>query len=374
MNRLLAIAWKELLQLQRDRISMAMVFMIPVMQLLLFGFAIDTDVRHITTVVFDQDRSTASRRFVAHLQATHFNDIVGYVHSYEEVDTAFKSGKAYVGVVVPTHFQADILQGRQGTVQVLVNGVDPTTVGSALGAAQGLATSLSARIGATRAGWQGQAYLPGSVLVEPLVRYNPDQRSAVSIVPGLIGVILTMTMVMFTSMALARERERGTLEALLVSPARRIEIIVGKILPYVVVGYLQISLVVLVGRWVFDVPVRGSLALLYATAAAFICGNLAVGLLFSTIAKTQQQAMQMSFFFLLPNILLSGFMFPFEAMPTPVQWLSQALPLTHFVRVVRRIMVQAAEASHVLVELYWLLGIFATIVLLTSFRFKKKLL
>jgi ABC-2 type transport system permease protein len=374
VTRLLAIAWKELIQLRRDRITMGMVVMMPLVQLLLFGFAIDTDVRHIATVVFDQDRSVASRRFVAHLEATKFNDVAGHVRSYREIDDAFKSGTANVAIVVPSRFQADILQGRGSAVQVLVNGVDPNTVGSALSAAEGLAGSVSARIGVMRAGWQGRPMAPNSVRVQALVKYNPDQRSAVFIVPGLIGVILTMTMVMFTSMALARERERGTLEALIVSPARSIEIIAGKILPYVMVGYLQMTIVLYVGHLVFDVPVRGSLPLLYATAAAFISGNLAVGLLFSTIAKTQQQAMQLSFFFLLPNILLSGFMFPFEAMPKPAQWLSQALPLTHFVRIVRRIMLQASDTAHVMGELYWLLGIFAALVLATSLRFSKKLL
>jgi ABC-2 type transport system permease protein len=371
---LLAIAWKELIQLRRDRISMAMVVMMPLVQLLLFGFAIDTDVRHIQTVVFDQDHSVASRRFVSFLEATKFNDVAGHVRSHREIDDAFKSGLANVAVVVPSRFQADILQGRGSAVQILVNGVDPNTVGSALSAAEGLAGNVSQRIGITRAGWQGRSPLPNSVRVQALVKYNPDQRSAVFIVPGLIGVILTMTMVMFTSMALARERERGTLEALIVSPARRIEIIAGKILPYVMVGYLQMSIVLYVGHLVFDVPVRGSVALLYLMAAAFISGNLAVGLLFSTLAKTQQQAMQMSFFFLLPNILLSGFMFPFEAMPMPAQWLSQALPLTHFVRIVRRIMLQAADTAHVMEELYWLLGIFAVLVVTTSLRFSKKLL
>jgi ABC-2 type transport system permease protein len=179
---------------------------------------------------------------------------------------------------------------------------------------------------------------------------------------------------MFTAMAIARERERGTLEALIVSPARPVEIVVGKILPYVVVGYIQMAIILIVGHWVFDVPIRGSLPLLFALSGAFIVGNLAVGLLFSTVARTQQQAMQMSIFFLLPNILLSGFMFPFTAMPSFVQWLAQGLPLTHFVRIVRRILLQQASFPEVQGELHWLLGIVLGLILITLARFKKKLL
>jgi ABC-2 type transport system permease protein len=193
-------------------------------------------------------------------------------------------------------------------------------------------------------------------------------------VPGLVGVILTMTMIMLTSMAIARERERGTLEQLIVSPVRRIELIAGKIAPYVAIGYVQISLILLVGRLVFRVPLAGSLGLLYALSSLFIAANLALGLFFSTLAKTQQQAMQMSFFFMLPNILLSGFMFPFEAMPKPAQWVSQALPLTHFMRIVRGITLKAATFADVSGELAWLAAILTVLIALTAVRFTKKLM
>jgi ABC-2 type transport system permease protein len=207
----------------------------------------------------------------------------------------------------------------------------------------------------------------------PSVRYNPDLRTAVYIVPGLIGVILTMTMVMLTSMALARERERGTLEQLIVSPVRRVELVVGKILPYVVIGYVQMALILACARLVFDVPIAGSSALLFALAFLFIAANLAVGLFFSTIAQTQQQAMQMSFFFLLPNILLSGFMFPFEAMPVPAQWISTALPLTHFLRIVRGVVLKGSDFDDLRVEVVWLACILAGLVAFSSLRFRKKL-
>lgn len=374
MSRIASLAWKEVIQLKRDRVSMAMIVMLPLIQLLLFGFAIDTDVRHVRTIVYDQDRSHASRRFVLHLQATTYSDAIGNVASYREVDDAFQRGDADAALVIPPKFSEHIRAGQKAPVQVIVNGTDPQIVGSVLSATEGLAQSVNQRLEVYRTNARGQRPSIGSVQVEPLIKYNPDRRSAVFIVPGLIGVILTMTMTMFTAMAIARERERGTLEALIVSPARPVEIIVGKILPYVVVGYVQMAMILMVGRWVFDVPIRGSLGLLFALAGAFIVGNLAVGLLFSTVARTQQQAMQMSIFFLLPNILLSGFMFPFSAMPSAVQWLAQALPLTHFVRIVRRILLQDASFPDVAGELHWMLGIVAGLILITLARFKKKLL
>ena len=217
------------------------------------------------------------------------------------------------------------------------------------------------------------AYAAQPIEIEPSTWYNPDLRTAVYIVPGLIGVILTMTMVMLTAMAIVRERERGTLEQLIVSPVKNVELVVGKILPYVIIGYVQITLILLVGRVVFQVPFVGSAPLLYALAFVFIAANLALGLFFSTLAKTQQQAMQMSFFFLLPNILLSGFMFPFEAMPRPAQWLAQGLPLTHFLRIVRGITLKGSGLADAAPELAWLVAILGALVLLASVRFTKKI-
>ena len=342
MNRLLALARKELLQVARDRLTMGMMVMIPVIQLLLFGWAIDTDVRHIPILVYDQDRSAESRDLVRRMEVTGYYDPVGRARSYDEVGRAMRSGQARVALVVPPEFGADVDVGRSRTVQLVVDGSDPLTVGSALNTATALVADRSAQMTAERLEALGTSPPPPPIQLEPTIWFNPEQRTAVYIVPGLVGVILTMTMVMLTAMAIARERERGTLEALIVSPVRRIEIVVGKILPYVIIGYVQMTLVLLVGWWLFDVPLGGSLVMLYELASLFILANLAVGLVFSTVARTQQQAMQMSFFFLLPNILLSGFMFPFEGMPKLAQWLAQALPLTHFLRIVRRITLKGA--------------------------------
>jgi len=356
IERPLVIAWKELRQLRRDRLTLAMMLVLPIVQLLLFGYAIDTDVRHIRTVVLDDDRTASSRDLVRRLEATGFYDVVGHVGRYEDVERAMRSGVARVAIVIPARFSARVSR-HEGRVQLVVDGSDPQVVASATDTAASLVASDPAR----------------RIRLEPDIRYNPELRTAVNIVPGLVGVILTMTMVMLTSMALARERERGTLEQLIVSPVKPRDLVLGKIVPYVGIGYVQMTLILLAGRYVFAVPIRGSIALLYALSFVFIAANLAIGLFFSTLAKTQQQAMQMSFFFLLPNILLSGFMFPFEAMPAPARLLAQGLPLTHFLRIVRGVVLKASGLGDLASELVWLTAIFGVLVTLSSLRFRKKL-
>jgi ABC-2 type transport system permease protein len=375
MTRMLAIAWKELIQVRRDRLTMAMMVGIPVLQLLLFGYAINTDVRNIATVVFDQDQSAQSRGFVRRMEATGFYEIVGHVRSYDDIGVALRSRDAMVALVVPPNFGADIEAGRSADLQLVVDGSDPQVVASATNTAMSLAAARSSVLTTERLGRLG---IPPSgpaqaIEMEPTTWYNPDLRTAVFIVPGLVGVILTMTMVMFTAMAIARERERGTLEQLIVSPIRRFELTLGKILPYIGVGYLQMSLILLVGSVVFAVPIVGSVQLLYGVSAFFIAANLALGLFFSTLAKTQQQAMQMSFFFLLPNILLSGFMFPWEAMPAPARWLSMILPLTHYLRVIRGVVLKGASLAELQVEIFWLVGLLIALTVVASLRFRKKL-
>jgi ABC-2 type transport system permease protein len=375
MNRMLSIAWKEMIQARRDRLTMGMMFGIPIIQLLLFGYAINTDVRNIATVVYDQDHSEESRGFVRRMEATGFYDLVGHVDSYEQIGIAMRSRQAMVALVVPPRFGAEVEAGRPARLQLVVDGSDPQVVASATNTAVSLAAARSSELSVARLQRLGQpAAAPSQVIVvEPATWYNQDLRTAVFIVPGLVGVILTMTLVMFTAMAIARERERGTLEQLIVSPIRSVELTVGKILPYIAVGYLQMSLILGVGSLVFKVPIVGSLGLLYLLSVFFIAASLAVGLLFSTIAKTQQQAMQMSFFFLLPNILLSGFMFPWEAMPTPAQWLATILPLTHYLRVVRGIVLKGASFAELSTELIWLAGITLVLIIVASMRFQKKL-
>jgi ABC-2 type transport system permease protein len=371
MRRPLVIAWKELIQLRRDRLTMAMAAALPIVQITLFGYAINTDVRHIPTVVFDQDASAESRDLAATLRATQFYDLVGAVHSYDEIDRALRSGRAHVALVVPPRFASDLRRGRPTTVQLVVDGSDPQTVASAIDTASGVVADRAARLTALRLGRLGLPPVAPAFTVEPSTWYNPELKTAIFVVPGLVGVILTMTMIMLTAMGIARERERGTLEQLVVSPIGRLELMIGKIVPYVGIGYTQMTLILLIGTLVFHTPFVGSLPLLYLLSSLFIAANLALGLFFSTLARTQQQAMQMSFFFLLPNILLSGFMFPFDGMPRPAQLLAQALPLTHFLRIVRGIALKGAGLRDLWGEVIALAAILMVLVILAAARFRK---
>lgn len=371
--RPLVIAWKELLQLRRDRLTLAMMVVLPIVQLLLFGYAVNTDVRHVPTVVYDQDKTAASRDLWRSLEATGFYDVVGHVEDYDAIARLLRTGNARVALVVPPDFASDLVRGRSADVQLIVDGSDPQIVASATTTAASLVLARSSELFVQRLSASGVPFVCEPMRLETNTWYNPDLRTAVYVVPGIVGVILTMTMVMLTAMAVARERERGTLEQLIVSPVKSIELVVGKIVPYVGMGYVQMTLILFAGKLVFDVPLLGSTGLLYALAFLFIAANLALGLFFSTLAKTQQQAMQMSFFFLLPNILLSGFMFPFEAMPRPARILAEVLPLTHFLRIVRGITLKGAALSDVRFDVLWLTAILALLLVLASLRFSKKL-
>ena len=369
LGRIAVVARKELLQLRRDRLTLGMMVVLPLIQLILFGYAIDTDVRHMPTLVYDQDGTARSRDLARRLEAPGFYDLVGGATSYDEVATAFRGGAAHVALVVPAGFAAALATGRPAEVQLLVDGSDPQTVASATNTAASVAGAWSAELRVQRLGAAG--FEP--IGLEVSTWYNPDLRTAVFIVPGLVGVILPMTMVMLTAMAIARERERGTLEQLIVSPVRSLELVVGKIFPYVAIGYVQMTLILGAGALIFDVPFVGDLPLLYLLAFVFIAANLALGLLFSTLAQNQQQAMQMSIFFLLPNVLLSGFMFPWDAMPRAAQLISQALPLTHFLRIIRGVALKGADFTDVAGEVLWMGGILLALITIAALRFQKKL-
>jgi len=368
------VAWKELLQLRRDRMTLAMMVVLPLLQLMLFGYAINTDVRHMPTLVYDQDQSAESRDFAASMVATGFYDIVGHPAGYPDIDQALRRGQAKVALVVPPHYGASLRSGKPAHLQLIVDGSDPQTVASATNTASAMALARSSEmlVGRLAASGTGMGFEP--IGLEPATWYNPEVRTAVFVVPGLVGVILTMTMVMLTAMAVARERERGTLEQLIVSPVKPVELVLGKIAPYIIIGYVQMTVILTAGHLIFHVPFRGSIPLLYALAFVFIAANLAIGLFFSTLARTQQQAMQMSFFFLLPNMLLTGFMFPYEGIPKPAQIPAQALPLTHFLRIVRSIVLKGGGFEDVYGELVWLVGILGFLVLVSSLRFRKKLI
>src|SRR5262249_40325919 len=323
-QRLGAMVQKEFVQMFRDQATLRLMLVVPLMQLLIFGFAIRTDVRHLPTVVFDQSRSQESRAFVQALIATDNFRLRPEARSYAEAVQAVAAGPAPAPVVPPPDYPRCRRRRPTAGVQVLVDATDPTASQGAVGAAQLVGQRTNIALVAARTGVSPSAHLPVDVRVRPL--YNPALQSAVFIVPGLIGMILANVLILVTALSIVRERETGTLEQLIVTPLAKWEIMLGKIAPYVLVGYVQRTTVLIVGHFVFHVPVRGPLPALYAGTFLFIVANLGLGLFLSTLGRNQAQVVQTAFFFLLPNVLLSGFMFPREAMPHAARVFGYALP------------------------------------------------
>jgi ABC-2 type transport system permease protein len=353
-QRLLAIFIKEFQQMMRDRLTFAMAIGVPILQLVLFGYAINTDPKGLPTVLVAADIGPMARSVSAALQNTGYFRIVHTTTREQEGARWIELGEAQFMVVIPEDFSRALIRGERPAVLVEVDATDPSASGNAIAAlgtvaAQALAHELSGAL-APRNG--------GAAPFEWRIhrRYNPEGLSRYNIVPGLIGTILTMTMVMLTGLAMTRERERGTMENLLATPVRPFEVMAGKILPYVVIGYVQLLVILAAAAMLFEVPMEGSMVLLLAMIGVFMLANLAVGFTFSTLAKNQLQAMQMTFFFFLPSMLLSGFMFPFRGMPHWAQHVGEVLPLTHFLRIVRGIMLKGQDALQVLPELWPLLA------------------
>lgn len=347
MTRLWALLKKEFIQMRRDRFTFGMMVGLPIIQLILFGFAINTDVKHLSTIVFDQSITQDSRDLLTSFTASEYFDIRFSAHSYQEINAAVESGKAKVGIVIPPDYTQNIKHGRSAAVQVIVDASDSMAASSAISSAQLIGQVKSQELLIKKfTGVSGRQTNP---LVDVRIRpwYNPDFVSSFYMVPGILGIVLTMTMVMITSMAIVRERERGTLEQLIVTPMKTHELMLGKIIPYVFVGYVQATLALLVGVLVFDVPIRGSLGLLYGLTSFFIVASLSLGVLISTIAKTQMQAMQLSFFIFLPSTLLSGFMFPREAMPEIFYQVGHLLPLTYYLEILRGIILKGIGIEYI---------------------------
>lgn len=357
VERVLAIAGKEFRHLARDRLTGGMVAGIPIVMTLLFGYAINDDVRGLSAAVVDHARTSTSRALVADAVASQVIVAPRPVPDEAALERLLRAGDVSIGLVVPGDLEARIARGQRPLVQLMVDGSDPAI----LGAARGLeALPLD-----------GAARTPGLFAVRAW--FNPERRSPVFIVPGLVGVILTLTMVLFTSIAIVRERERGNLELLITTPIRPLELMIGKIAPYVIIGYVQVTLILGLGVMLFDVPVRGSLVDFYAGAGIFVASVLTLGLFISTLASTQFQAFQMTFVSFLPQLLLSGYMFPFEGMPRGAQWLAEGFPLTHGLRVVRGILLRDAGLVTMGAEL-WPLGLFFLIgITLATLRFRKRL-
>ncbi|HEV2104830.1 MAG TPA: ABC transporter permease [Candidatus Eisenbacteria bacterium] len=351
--RLGAMVRKEFVQMRRDPATLRLVLVVPLVQTLIFGYAIRTDVRNLPTCVFDQSRTQESRAFVQALAATGNFRVGAPAASYAEALRRVDEGRAAAAVVLPPDYARDLKRGRTAAVQVLVDASDPTASQNAIAAAQLVGQRLNlAAVEAHAAAATGR--LPVDVRVRPL--YNPALRSAVFIVPGIIGIILSNILIIITALSLVRERETGTLEQLIVTPLARWEIMLGKIAPYVLVGYVQMTSVLIVGHWVFAVPVRGPLLALYAASFLFITANLGLGLFISTLGRTQAQVTQTALLILLPNVLLSGFMFPREAMP-PAAWaLGAALPLTYYLEVIRGIVLKGVGLRELMPQILALAG------------------
>jgi ABC-2 type transport system permease protein len=357
--------WKELIQLRRDRLTLGLMLGIPAIQLALFGYAIQTEVRHLPTVVLDESRTRESRRLVEVFRNSGNFDIVEWVHSRAELKDRIERGEANAALVIPPDYLRNLRRERGAEVQVIVDAADPLASSAALSAAAQAGAAHSTALG------MSQGARPPALEVRVRPWYNPGLRSAVYIVPGIIGVLLSLTLVLITSMAIVRERERGTLEQLIVTPIDKTSLMLGKILPFLLIGYVQISVILVLGRLLFRVPILGSLPLLYLLSFSFIVASLALGLLMSTLVRSQVQAMQLSFLFLLPNILLSGFMFPRQAMPEVAQWIGAALPLTYFLTILRGVLLKGIGIEHLWPEALALAGFAVGLIALSVLRFHK---
>ncbi|EGQ9937223.1 ABC transporter permease [Vibrio vulnificus] len=359
--RMKAIMVKEFRQLSRDRITFGMVVMIPLIQLLLFGYAINTDIRDIPVAVVDQSESTAGRILTESVKVTQVVSVTQRYTTAEEAEQAIQDGIVRAALILPNDLTQRMAQGRP-LGQWIVDGSDTMISAAILGLQTMPLTDFDFQIRPKP-----------TQTFEVALYYNPSRRSAVNIVPGLLGVILTMTMILFTSAAIVRERERGNLELLITTPVRSFELMLAKIVPYIFVGLIQVFIILGLGHVIFGVPINGSVAQILLGTLLFIAASLTLGLVISTIAKTQLQAMQMTVFILLPSILLSGFMFPYEGMPVAAQWIAEVLPATHFMRMIRGIVLRGADLFDLWRDTLWMIGFTLLGLIIASTRFKKSL-
>lgn len=359
-GRFWAIIVKEFVQMRRDRLTFGMMIGIPILQLVLFGFAINSDPKHLPTAVLLADRGPQARTMLHAIRNSDYFEFVKQVHTEAEADDLLARGEVQFVITIPENFTRDLLRGDRPILLVEADATDPAATSNAIGSLRSaLDTALKHDLKGPLASLAGT---DSAVQLRIHARYNPEAVTQYNIVPGLMGVVLTLTMILITGLAITRERERGTMENLLSMPTRPSEVLLGKIIPYILVGYIQVGLILLASRFLFGVPMVGSLGLLLAVTLVFIAANLAVGITFSTLAQNQLQAMQLTFFFFLPSILLSGFMFPFRGMPVWAQVLGEMLPLTHYLRIIRGILLKGNGLAIVIHEL-WQIALFAAVAL-----------
>src|SRR5690242_12908269 len=367
-QRLLAIIVKEIQQLRRDRLTFAMMFGVPIMQLLLFGYAIDTDPHHLPAAVVSADDTTVTRTIVSALSSTGYMTFTQRPHTEAEANALLQRGEVQFVVTIPSDFTRRLVRGERAQVLIDADATDPLAAANPLAAAQpAIDQALRRDLIGPLAERNPKA---GGVELVLQRRYNPEGKARLNIVPGLLAVILTMTMVMMTALAVTRERERGTMENLLAMPVKPLEVMIGKILPYIAIGSVQVAVILLMSRVLFDVATEGSVLLLCLGTALFITVNLAIGFTISTVTQNQLQAMQASVFILLPSILLSGFMFPFRGMPGWAQVLGEGLPATHFMRIVRGLMLKGAGLGDISVELFALVVMLLVVSVLAISRYR----
>jgi len=363
--RLFGVMAKEFTQMRRDRLTFGLMIGVPIVQLLLFGYAINSDPRHLPIGILQADSGPVSRTIYEGMRNSTYFDFTRQVHSEEEGRWLLATGQVQFIINIPPNFTRDFLRGDTPSLLLQADATDPAATGMALGS---IASQISTSLGHDLKG-AIDFLLPTSNPIDVRVHamYNPEAKTSFNIVPGLLGVILTMTMVMITALAITRERERGTMENLLAMPVRPVEVLVGKIAPYILVGYVQVTIILVFAKVLFAVPMVGSIPLLLVVALLFVAANLAVGITFSTIAKNQLQAMQMTFFFFLPNIMLSGFMFPFRGMPEWAQAIGNVFPLTHFLRIVRGILLKGNGLAEISPEI-WPMALFALVAIVIAVK------
>jgi len=371
LHRLWAIVLKEFIQMKRDRVTFGMMVGIPLMQLMLFGFAINSDPKHLPTALRAADQGPFARTFVAALRTSGYFTLTHEATTEAEARRLLQLGEVQFVINIPEDFSRRLLRGERPTLLIEADATDPSATGPALNAVRAIADHVLDRdLTGPLARLRAKA---GPIDLQLHAHYNPENITQYNVVPGLMGVVLTMTMVIITALAITRERERGTMENLLSTPVRPIEVMLGKILPYIVVGYIQVTLILVASHFVFHVPMIGSLPLLYAVSLLFIAANLAMGITFSTLAKNQLQAVQMAFFFFLPSILLSGFMFTFRGMPEWAQWVGSVLPNTHYLRIVRGILLKGNGLTEITPHLWPLLAFLVVAMAIGVKRYRQTL-
>jgi len=371
LARFSAVLVKEFIQMRRDHVTFAMMIGVPIMQLMLFGFAINSDPKHLPTLVEMADSSPAARAVLSGMANSEYFDFRGVVTGVEEGEQALRNGEANFVIVIPPNFERDVVRGLNPSILLSADASDPAAAAGAVGAMNGIINVAIAQTltGPLRAA--AGAPPPFSVVVHR--KFNPEGRTSTNIVPGLLAIILSMTMVMITAVAIVREAEKGTMETLIATPVRPMEVMLGKILPYVFVGYVQTIIFVVASQVIFEVPFEGSRVAFFLGFNLYLIANLALGFLISTVARSQMQAMQISFFTLLPTILLSGFMFPFAGMPGWAQTIGTAIPATHFLRLVRKVMLKGAGIADISGDMLAISIIMVVIVIVAMLRYRQTL-